>query len=145
MAAYNITFGCDFLGTKSAGMDRVGCGEDDWGNNNKQKDERSWIYIWECVEVLIAMIWQCMDFIIYMCVEKMRYPEIHKNKINQCSYWFSDPHRTNLLWHNNQPRYRSNIWWLFVQRIILSSVMLWFIVFVHIKLDEQSWDVEVDT
>jgi hypothetical protein len=43
MSAYNITFGCNFLGTKSASMDRVGCGEDDRGNNNIQKDERSWI------------------------------------------------------------------------------------------------------
>ena len=43
MAAYNIRFGCNFFGTKSAGMDRVGCGEDDRGNNNIQLDERSWI------------------------------------------------------------------------------------------------------
>ena len=42
MAAYNIRFGCNFLGTKSACMDRVGCGKDDRGNNNIQKDERSW-------------------------------------------------------------------------------------------------------
>ena len=43
MTAYNITFGCNFLGTKTADIDGVGCGEDDRGNNNKQKDEISWI------------------------------------------------------------------------------------------------------
>ena len=37
-------------------------------------------------KVLIAIIWQRMDSTIHMCVEKMRYPEIHQNKINQCSY-----------------------------------------------------------
>ena len=48
MAAYNISFGCNFFGTKSYDMDRVGCGEDDRGHNNIQKDERLWIiYIWK--------------------------------------------------------------------------------------------------
>jgi len=46
MAAYNITFGCNFLGTKTADIDGVGCGEDVRGNNNKQKDCTSWI---ECI------------------------------------------------------------------------------------------------
>ena len=36
MAAYNISFGCNFFGIKSYDMDRVGCGEDDRGNNNIQ-------------------------------------------------------------------------------------------------------------
>ena len=27
-------------------------------------------YIYESIDVLIAMIWQCMDFIIHMYVEK---------------------------------------------------------------------------
>ena len=69
--------------------------------------------IWEGFKVLIAMIWQCMDFIIHMYVEKTRYPEIHQNKIIQCSYWFSDPHRTNPIQHNNQLMYESNKWWRF--------------------------------
>ena len=71
-----------------------------------------WIHIWESIDVLIAMIWQCLDFTIYMYVEKrgtLRY----KNKLSLFNYSFLDPHRTNLLWHNNQPTYRSNIWWLF--------------------------------
>ena len=34
-------FGCNFFGTKSYGMDRVGCGEDDKGHNNIQKDKKS--------------------------------------------------------------------------------------------------------
>ena len=49
MAAYNITFGCNFLGTKTADIDGVGCGEDDRGHNNIQKDEISWIvYMKRC-------------------------------------------------------------------------------------------------
>ena len=48
MAAYNISFGSNVFGTKSYGMDGVGCGEDDRGYNNIQKDERLWImYIWK--------------------------------------------------------------------------------------------------
>ena len=42
--------------------------------------------------MLIAMIWQCLDFIIYMCVEKMRYPEIHQNNLNQANYTSSLTH-----------------------------------------------------
>ena len=41
VTAYNVRFGCNFFGTKTYGMDRVGCGEDDRGNNNIQKDKRS--------------------------------------------------------------------------------------------------------
>jgi len=63
--------------------------------------------------VLIAMIWQCMDFIIHIYHEKMRYPEIHQNKINQANYTFSDPYSTHPIQCNNQLTYRSNIWWLF--------------------------------
>jgi hypothetical protein len=59
------------------------------------------------------MIWQCLKFTIHMYVAKMRYPEIHKNKLSQFNYSFLDLHRTNLIQHNNQPTYRSNIWWLF--------------------------------
>jgi len=29
------------------------------------------------------MIWQCLECTIHMYVAKMRYPEIHKNKLNQ--------------------------------------------------------------
>ena len=68
-------------------------------------------YIWEGVEVFIAMIWQCLQFSGY--VARMRYPEIHQNKINQCSYWFSDPHKTNPIQLNNQLVYGSNKWWGF--------------------------------
>ena len=81
MAAYNIGFGCNFLGTKSAGMDRVGCGKDDRGNNNIQKKMRDHgHYILESIDMLIAMIWQCLDFTIYMYVEKrgtLRYIKIN--------------------------------------------------------------------
>ena len=41
-------FWFNFFGTKSYGMDRVGCGEDDREHNNIRKDERLWIiYIWK--------------------------------------------------------------------------------------------------
>ena len=48
------------------------------------------------------MIWQHMDFIINIYVEKMRYPEIHKNKLSQYNYSFFDKHGTNLIQQNNQ-------------------------------------------
>ena len=60
MAAYNIRFGCNFLGTKSAGMDRVGCGKDDRGNNNIQKDKRSLLtYMRRCRSA------HCNDLAVY--------------------------------------------------------------------------------
>ena len=49
---------------------------------------------------------------LHVCWKK-RYPEIHQNKISQCSYWFSDPHRMNPIQHNNQLIYESIICWLF--------------------------------
>ena len=82
-------------------------------NNNKQKEHISWVlYIWKyrCAH--------CNDLAVYglhnphVCWE-MRYPEIHQNKISQCSYWFSDPHRMNPIQHNNQLIYESIICWLF--------------------------------
>ena len=59
------------------------------------------------------MIWQCLQFTIHMNVEKKRYHEIHQNKLNQVNYSFFDIYRTNLIQHNNQPIYGSNVWWLF--------------------------------
>ena len=40
MSAYNITFGCNFLGTKSADIVGDGCWRHEGANNNIQKDER---------------------------------------------------------------------------------------------------------
>ena len=95
-------------------MDRVGCGKDDRGNNNIQKkDERSWtLHIRKyryahCNDLAVSRLHN-----LHVCWKK-RYPEIYKNKLSQFNYSFLDPHRTNLLWHNNQSTYRSNIWWLF--------------------------------
>jgi hypothetical protein len=49
VAAYNITFGCNFLGTKTADIDGDGCWRHEGANNNKQKDEISWIlYMRRC-------------------------------------------------------------------------------------------------
>ena len=100
VAAYNIRFGCNFLYTKSAAMDGDGCGET-W-RSKQQYTKRTHIMdmIYEKgLIVLIAMIWQCLDSTIHMSVEKMRYPEIHQNKINQFNYTFSDPYRTNPIQH----------------------------------------------
>ena len=113
MTAYNVRFGCNFFGTKTYGMDRVGCGEDDRGNNNIQKDKRSLLtYMRRCRSA------HCNDLAVYglqihMYVEKMRYHEIYQNKPNQVNYSFFDIYRTNLIQHNNQPIYGINVWWLF--------------------------------
>ena len=69
--------------------------------------------IWEGFKVLIAIIWQRMDSTIHMYVEKMRYPEIHQNNLNQANYTFSVPYSTNPIQCNNQLTYRSKILWLF--------------------------------
>ena len=43
MTAYNITFGCNFFGTKSADIDRDGCWRREGAHKNKQKEHISWI------------------------------------------------------------------------------------------------------
>ena len=92
--------------------------------------------IWEGFKVLIAIIWQRMDSTIHMYVEKMRYPEIHQNKINQCSYWFSDPHRTNPIQHNNQLTYGSNKWWRFW---VWNRFNEWYVVFCCFGIYKINW------
>jgi len=60
VTAYNVRFGCNFFGTKTYGMDRVGCGEDDRGNNNIQKDKRSLLtYMRRCRSA------HCNDLAVY--------------------------------------------------------------------------------
>ena len=61
-----------------------------------KKNEYHGYYIYESIDVLIAMIWQRMDSTIHMYLEKMRYPEILKNYLNQFNDSFLD-HRTNLI------------------------------------------------
>ena len=65
MAAYSISFGCNFFGTKSYDMDRVDCGEDERGNNNKQKEQISWIWYLRRCECVYCNDSQCPDFTIH--------------------------------------------------------------------------------
>ena len=51
--------------TKSICMDRVGCGEDDRGNNNKQKEFISWIYYTLWCGCAHCNDWQDLDFTIH--------------------------------------------------------------------------------
>ena len=56
----HVRVGCYFFGTKTYGMDRVGCGEDDRGNNNIQKDKRSLLtYMRRCRSA------HCNDLAVY--------------------------------------------------------------------------------
>ena len=62
-----------------------------------KKMRNHWWHIWSSIDALIAMVWQRMDSIIHMYLEKMRYPEILKNYLNQFNDSFFDLYRTNLI------------------------------------------------
>ena len=113
MAAYNIRLGCNIYTQNQLLRMEMAAGRVKEQTTIYRKNTYHGYDIWEGFKVLIAIIWQRMDSTIHIYVEKMRYPEIHQNIPNQVNYSFFDIYRTNLIQHNNQPKYGINVWWLF--------------------------------